>query len=183
MTPVQGNGANYNRWAIRNCGLLLLRSLIDSLFGTNESKLAMEAGWDGRTVRISYHKFEALPSLLINLLELGKKSSGTMIGMQTAEAVFPALDIIRRAGPPEGYRKKLYDIIAWYLGSHIWHVREIAARTLCSLLLIPSWLQSIELLVTTSGESSNKLHGALLTTKFLLKRLSQVMPDQLSGTF
>ncbi|KAI0971132.1 putative death-receptor fusion protein-domain-containing protein [Xylaria arbuscula] len=167
-------------WAIRNCGLLLLRSLIDNLFGTNENKLAMEAGWDGRTVRISYHKFKALPSLLVNLLELGKKSSGAAIGTQTAEAVFPALDIIRRAGPPEGYLEKLYDIISWYLGSHIWHVREIAARTLCSLLLTPNWLQSIAVLLTSPGQTSNKLHGALFTLRFLLERLVQVMPDQLS---
>ncbi|KAI0186937.1 putative death-receptor fusion protein-domain-containing protein [Xylaria flabelliformis] len=168
-------------WAIRNCGLLLLRSLIDSLFGTNESKLAMEAGWDGRTIRISYHKFEALPLLLVNLLEVGKKSSGITIGTQTAEAVFPALDIIRRAGPPEGYFHTLYDIISWYLGSHIWHVREIAARTLCSLLLTSAWPQSIGLLIAGAGESSNKLHGALLTIRFLLERLLQVMPDELSG--
>ncbi|KAI1429341.1 putative death-receptor fusion protein-domain-containing protein [Xylaria sp. FL1777] len=167
-------------WAIRNCGLLLLRSLIDNLFGTNENKLAMEAGWDGRAVRISYHKFEALPSLLINLLELGKKSSSAMIGAQSAEAVFPALDIIRRAGPPEGYLEKLYDIISWYLGSHIWHVREIAARTLCSLLLTPSWLESIALLINSPGQTSNQLHGALFTLRFLLERLVQVMPDQLS---
>ncbi|TRX91324.1 hypothetical protein FHL15_007746 [Xylaria flabelliformis] len=78
------------------------------LFGTNESKSAMEAGWDGRTIRISYHKFEALPSLLVNLLEVGKRSSGITIGTQTAEAVFPALDIIRRAGPPEGYIHRLF---------------------------------------------------------------------------
>ncbi|KAK5627756.1 hypothetical protein RRF57_003471 [Xylaria bambusicola] len=177
---VESSIGSDNRWAIRNCGLLLLRSLIDNLFGTNETKLAMEAGWDGRTVRISYHKFEALPSLLVNLLELGKKSAGATIGTQTAEAVFPALDIIRRAGPPEGYIQKLCDIISWYLGSHIWHVREIAARTICSLLLTPSWLQSVAVLIGSSGQSSNKLHGALLTLRFLLERLVQVMPDQLS---
>ncbi|KAI1128044.1 putative death-receptor fusion protein-domain-containing protein [Nemania abortiva] len=167
-------------WAIRNCGLLLLRSLIDNLFGTNESKSAMESGWDGRTVRIAYHRFEALPSLLVNLLELGKKSSGITIGTQTAEAVFPALDIIRRAGPPEGHIEKLYDIVSWYLGSRIWHVREIAARTLCSLLLTPTWLRSIKLLVSSPDQNSNKLHGALLTIRFLLERLLQVMPEQLS---
>ncbi|KAI0389979.1 hypothetical protein F5Y17DRAFT_446624 [Xylariaceae sp. FL0594] len=167
-------------WAIRNCGLLLLRSLIDNLFGTTENKVAMEAGWDGRSVRIAYHKFEALPSLLVNLLELGKNSSGITIGSQTAEAVFPALDIIRRAGPPEGYRTKLHEIISWYLGSHIWHVREIAARTLCSLLLIPTWLSSVKSLVLSASGNSNKLHGALLTVRFLLERLCQVMPSQLS---
>ncbi|KAI0603419.1 putative death-receptor fusion protein-domain-containing protein [Biscogniauxia sp. FL1348] len=168
-------------WAIRNCGLLLLRSLIDCLFGTNESKTSMEAGWDGRSIRIPYHKYKALPELLVNLLELGKETSGILLGSQTAESVFPALDIIRRAGPPEAFRERLYDVIAWYLGSHIWHVREIAARTLCSFLLKPEWLGPIETLVRESGTSANKLHGVLLTIKFLLERLFEVMPDQLSG--
>ncbi|KAI1460734.1 putative death-receptor fusion protein-domain-containing protein [Annulohypoxylon moriforme] len=168
-------------WAIRNCGLLLLRSLIDCLFGTSESKSSIEAGWDGRTIKISYHKFKALPALLVNLLEMGQQSTGVLIGSQTAESVFPALDIIRRAGPPEEVRDKLYDIIAWYLGSRIWHVREIAARTLCSFLLKPGWTESIETLFKNSGTSANKLHGALLTLEFLLERLVDVMPDQLSS--
>ncbi|KAI1777873.1 putative death-receptor fusion protein-domain-containing protein [Hypoxylon cercidicola] len=167
-------------WAIRNCGLLLLRSLIDCLFGTSESKTSIEAGWDGRTVKIPYHKFQALPALLVNLLEMGQQSKGVLIGSQTAESVFPALDIIRRAGPPEEFRDRLYDIIAWYLGSHIWHVREIAARTLCSFLLKPGWLGSVEDLLASSGLSANKSHGTLLTLKFLLERLADVMPDQLS---
>ncbi|KAI1766390.1 putative death-receptor fusion protein-domain-containing protein [Hypoxylon sp. FL1150] len=167
-------------WAIRNCGLLLLRSLIDCLFGTSESKTSIEAGWDGRTVKIPYHKFKALPALLVNLLEMGQQSKGVLIGSQTAESVFPALDIIRRAGPPEEFRNKLYDIIAWYLGSRIWHVREIAARTLCSFLLKPGWLGSVEELLANSGTSANKSHGTLLTLKFLLERLADVMPDQLS---
>ncbi|KAI1483913.1 putative death-receptor fusion protein-domain-containing protein [Daldinia eschscholtzii] len=166
-------------WAIRNCGLLLLRSLIDCLFGTSESKTSIEAGWDGRTIKIPYSKFKALPALLVNLLETGQQSSGVLIGTQTAESVFPALDIIRRAGPPEEFRDRLYGIIAWYLGSHIWHVREIAARTLCSFLLRPNWLDSITDLLA-SAKTSNKLHGVLLTMKFLNERLSEVMPEQLS---
>ncbi|OTA66695.1 hypothetical protein K449DRAFT_325817 [Hypoxylon sp. EC38] len=170
-------------WAIRNCGLLLLRSLIDCLFGTSESKTSIEAGWDGRTVKIPYHKFKSLPALLVNLLEMGQQSRGVLIGTQTAESVFPALDIIRRAGPPEEFRDKLYGIILWYLGSRIWHIREIAARTLCSFLLKPGWLESVADLINTSEASANKLHGALLTFKFLLERLVEVMPDQISAIY
>ncbi|RYP79117.1 hypothetical protein DL771_000095 [Monosporascus sp. 5C6A] len=166
-------------WAIRNCGLLLLRSLIDCLLGTNESKTAMEAGWDGRTTKVSYHKFPALPAVLVNLLEMGQQSSGVLIGSQTAESVFPALDIIRRAGPPEAFRDKLFDIITWYLGSHIWHVREIAARTLCSFLLRQDWIQPVEALMADAKGSANKLHGSLLALKFLLERLLEVMPSLL----
>ncbi|CAJ2509884.1 Uu.00g057840.m01.CDS01 [Anthostomella pinea] len=167
-------------WAIRNCGLLLLRSLIDNLFGTSESKTSMEAGWDGRSTRLPYHKYKALPALLASLLESGMESSGVLMGAQTAESVFPALDIIRRAGPPEAFRDKLYDTIAWYLGSPIWHVREIAARSLCSFLLKPGWFTSIDSLIVDSKHVANKLHGALLTLKFLLEKLLEVMPDQLS---
>ena len=173
-------------WAIRNCGLLLLRSLIDSLFGTNESKASMEAGWDGRTTRISYAKYPALPAVLANLLETGRQSpeaeEGVLIGARTtAESVFPALDIVRRAGPPEAARDRLYGAIAWYLGSRIWHVRELATRTLCSFLLRPGWAARVSDLIADSRGDANRLHGALLTLKFLLERLREVMPDLLFG--
>lgn len=170
-------------WAIRNCGLLMLRSLIDCLLGTNESKASIEAGWDGKTVRIPYHKFANLPAVLLNLLEMGKQADGVLIGSQSAESVFPALDIIRRAGPPEASRDELYHSISWYLGSRIWHVREIAARTLCSFLLRPGWNEDIEQLISESASLMNKLHGALMTLKFLLERLGEVMPENISGVF
>jgi hypothetical protein len=172
-----------NSWAIRNCGLLLLRSLIDNLFGTSESKTSVEAGWDGRTTRVPYHKFPALPGVLMNLLEMGKQSQGILIGSQTAESVFPALDIIRRAGPPEAHRDQLYDSISWYLGSRIWHVREIAARTLCSFLLRSDWIVTAKRLLAGSEGSANRSHGVLLTLKFLLEKLLEVMPQELMSSY
>ena len=147
----------------------------------------MEAGWDGRTTRISYAKYPALPAVLVNLLETGRRSAadddeGVLLGAQTtAESVFPALDIVRRAGPPEAARERLYAAIAWYLGSRIWHVRELAARTLCSFLLRRGWAAQVADLVADSRGSANRLHGALLTLKFLLERLREVMPDLLFG--
>ncbi|KAK7908349.1 hypothetical protein PG985_015652 [Apiospora marii] len=167
-------------WAIRNCGLILLRSLIDCLFGTNESKTSMEAGWDGRTTRIAWHKYKDLPAVIVNLLELGQPSITSQQGVVvTAESVFPALDIIRRAGPPEEFKNTLFDLVASYLNSRFWHVREITARTLCSFLLKPNWIQPVRDLLSESNSSANRLHGTLLTFKFLLERLRDVMPEQL----
>ncbi|KAK8081772.1 hypothetical protein PG996_000553, partial [Apiospora saccharicola] len=167
-------------WAIRNCGLILLRSLIDCLFGTNESKTSMEAGWDGRTTRIAWHKYKDLPAVIVNLLELGQPSITSQQGVVvTAESVFPALDIIRRAGPPEEFKVTLFDLVASYLNSRFWHVREIAARTLCSFLLKPNWIQPVRDLLSESHSSANRVHGTLLTFKFLLERLRDVMPEQL----
>ncbi|KAG6364892.1 hypothetical protein INS49_006496 [Diaporthe citri] len=161
-------------WAIRNCALLLLRSLMDSLFGTGDSKAAMEAGWDGKTLRISYTKYPSLPPILLNLLQSGQLAMepGTLTSSSAAESVFPALDIIRRAGPPESHRNELYSLITRYLGSQQWHVREIAARTLCSFLLSERWLSSVKSLLEESRGSANRLHGTFLTVRFFLERTS-----------
>ncbi|KAJ9154737.1 tRNA (Cytidine(32)-2'-O)-methyltransferase non-catalytic subunit TRM732 [Pleurostoma richardsiae] len=164
-------------WAIRNCALLLLRSLIDCLFGTGESKSSMEAGWDGKTLRLSYTKHPMLPGLLVDLLRSGEQAMQTSTQNSAAESVFPALEIIRRGGPPDEYRDALYDLIAEYLGSHLWHVREIAARTLCSFLLHGDFILPIQKLLDGSKASANRLHGVLLVVKFLLERKSEVADD------
>jgi len=158
-------------WAIRNCGLILLRSLIDCLLGTGESKHVTESGWDGHTIRISYAKYPTLPGVLLNLL----KSAGSSItpGLQSsaaAEAVFPVLDIVRRAGPPDECRGELFGYIKEYLGSKLWHVRDVAARTVCSFLLQGAWVDIVEELLRSSRNSANRLHGALLTTRFIVER-------------
>lgn len=168
-------------WAIRNCALLLLRSLIDNLFGTNETKAAMETGWDGKTLRISYTKYPSLPPILLSLLKDGEQAMepGTLTTPSSAaESVFPALEIIRRAGPPESHRDELYGHIAKYLGSRQWHVREIAARTLCSFLLNDEWLSSIEELLARSRGSANRMHGTLLTVKFFVERTCLELKEQ-----
>ncbi|KAK4189594.1 thyroid adenoma-associated protein [Podospora australis] len=165
-------------WAIRNCGLLLLRSLIDCLLGTGESKAIIESGWDGHSVRISYNKYPALPDILLGLLETagGEIASG-LSNSAAAEAVFPALDIIRRAGPPEEHRDELRKRIEGYLGSRIWHVREIAARTLCSFLLQEDWAAEISQLLESAGSSMNQVHGTLLTARFVIERKTDLGVD------
>ncbi|KAL6356365.1 hypothetical protein LRP88_09961 [Fusarium phalaenopsidis] len=179
------NGLKSELWAIRNCGLILLRSLIDCLFGSHQSKATMEAGWDGKANRISYHRYPSLPKVLLNLLKSGHQMmAATATSSAAAESVFPALDIIRRAGPPELLREELQVHIAKYLASPVWHVREIAARTLCSCLLHDLWLDTIISLAAESVRSpisnvQNHVHGVLLSLKYIIDRLSEVMPEQL----
>lgn len=165
------------RWAIRNCGLLLLRSLIDCLLGTGESKSTMESGWDGHSVRISYNKYPTLPGVILSLLQSADKALDE-VSSSAAEAVFPALDIIRRAGPPDEHRAELRRYIEGYLSSRIWHVREIAARTLCSFLLRDDWVAEISRLLA-EGEKlgANRLHGILLTLGFVIERKLDLRGD------
>ncbi|KAK3682638.1 putative death-receptor fusion protein-domain-containing protein [Podospora appendiculata] len=164
-------------WAIRNCGLLLLRSLIDCLLGTGESKATIESGWDGVSIRISYSKYPTLPGVILGLLQSAGEVLGEASHTAAAEAVFPALDIIRRAGPPEENRAELWKHIEGYLGSRIWHVREIAAKTLCSFLLQEDWIAGIERLLENSENDANRLHGVLLTTRFVLERKANLGGD------
>ncbi|KPM36837.1 hypothetical protein AK830_g9727 [Neonectria ditissima] len=181
------NGLKSELWAIRNCGLILLRSLIDCLFGSHESKSTMEAGWDGKANRIAYHRYSSLPHVLLNLLKSGHQiMASTATGSAAAESVFPALDIIRRAGPPELLRDELQIHVAKYLASPVWHVREIAARTLCSCLLHDKWLDVIaglaaESMQNATSNAQNHVHGVLLALKYVVERLHEVMRDHLQG--
>jgi hypothetical protein len=165
------------RWAIRNCGLLLLRSLVDCLFGTGESKTDLDLGWDGRTLRVSYVKYPMLPGVLLSLLKSGEQVTDLESQRKAAESVFPALDILRRAGPPDKLRDQLYGCVVNYLGSHLWHVREIAARTVCSFILQKDWVACLKALLEDAGNSSNELHGSLLAMKSVLSRASELSRD------
>lgn len=147
----------------------------------------MEAGWDGKASRLHYARYPSLALVLLGLLKTGRAMIHELTTIAAAEAVFPALDIVRRAGPPAALRVELQMYIADYLASPAWHVREIAARTLCSCLLHSKWLGSLRSLLVrkeTSGSSEkNRFHGALLTGKFLVERLAEVMPEELTGTY
>lgn len=147
------------------------------MLGTGESKAIIESGWDGVSVRISYNKYPTLPGVILGLLESANKALGEDAKTAAAEAVFPALDIIRRAGPPEAYRTELQGHIEAYLDSHLWHVREIAARTLCSFLLQDDWVAEIQRLLEGSEDRSNRIHGVLLLTRFVLERKTSLGAD------
>lgn len=184
------SGLRSEVWAIRNCGLLLLRSLIDCLFGSHESKAMIEAGWDGKANRVAYHRYPNLPAVLRTLLMSGHQmlAQKTATVSAAAEAVFPALDIIRRAGPPELLRDEIQEHVAAYLSSPVWHVRELAARTLCSCLLHEGWFPVVKELIHEAvnawgSNRLNRVHGVLLTLKCLVERLGEVAAKHLTGKF
>jgi hypothetical protein len=155
--------------------LILLRSLIDCLFGTSESKLVTEAGWDGRSTRLAYERYPGLPELLLKLLNPETQiSDNTSPVIGAVESVFPALDIIRRAGPPRKLRTEIFTSITLHLSSRVWHVRDIAARTICTLLLHDGWLPEVLNLLDTSYTSTNRAHGVLMAVKHLLERRSEL---------
>ncbi|KAI9768015.1 MAG: hypothetical protein M1840_005327 [Geoglossum simile] len=180
-----------NAWAIRNCGIMLFRALADRLFGTNEPRNKRGAKEDSRVTKLSYDKYPNLSGLLKNLLRRpATHSSPTESdgqGMSTSpelgppEAVFPAMDIIRRAGPPKPNDLDLRESILFYMGSKIWHVRDMAARTFCSLVERERFMEEVSHLINLPWTSNNALHGQLLCVRYLLQVYLPRNPTQLRG--
>jgi hypothetical protein len=154
-------------WAIRNVGLLLLRSLIDVLFGTSDSKSSIEAGWDGHSIRISYDKFPDLQRLLLKLLNSTPSIHADSIAV---ESVIPALDILRRAGPPPDIEIEISNLVFQHLGSRSWIVRELAANTMAALTIRENWLVYVKKMLGKPSPDINHRHGVLLTVKATIDR-------------
>ncbi|RDA89725.1 hypothetical protein CP533_6846, partial [Ophiocordyceps camponoti-saundersi (nom. inval.)] len=168
------DGLRSHVWAIRNSGLMLLRSLVDCLFGSHESKATIETGWDGKANRLAYHRYPGIEAGLRDVL---------VSGHETLEGGISVLEIIRRGGPPESLRDEIEAEVQEYLACAFWQVRELAARTLCSCLLSNrrQWLPLMQDLLEKALEKGgpNLVHGALLTFKAIIQRLSEVAADQL----
>ncbi|KAH8653169.1 putative death-receptor fusion protein-domain-containing protein [Tricladium varicosporioides] len=158
-------------WPIRNAGLLLLQSLINYVLGMTESKAMTEEGWDGGAVKISYDKYPNLVNLLLELLDASTSTDGpSKAVMEAVEQIFPALDIIRRAGPPLNVRDSIFSKVSEHLSSKVWHVRELAARTICVLTSEEDCENVVNILLQIAHGSANQQHGALIAIKLIYER-------------
>jgi len=160
------------RWAIRNSGLILFRSTVDRIFGTSESKAALESGWDGKSVKINYDAYPTMATLLENLLK-EEPTTSEKLGQPASAVVnlvLPALDLISRAGPPPSKREVIFNSVMSHLGSPQWHVREQAAKAICIMVLSMEWKDSIMALLETPTKSANLRHGLLMAAKAILER-------------
>jgi len=165
-----------NRWAIRNCGLLLFQALINYLIGT-QSKGKTEAGWDGGATAISYDTYPGLGELLLQLLEVASgNNSEEVISNALVETIFPVLDILRRAGPPDDLRELIVTCLFHTIDHRVWQIRELSAKTLCALIPRENWADTVEKLIKSCGHSANdpagenRRHGNFLGAKLLMER-------------
>ncbi|KAK2626029.1 hypothetical protein QTJ16_004291 [Diplocarpon rosae] len=149
------------KYPIQNCGLILFRSLADSIFGTSPSKLDIEDGWDGKSIKISYDRYPSLPETIVSLLRIG-----------TGDTVLPALDFLRRAGPPSTMKDEIEDLVSGFLGHKAWQIRETAAHTLCSLTMSKSLVETVRRL---SVETTQGRRLPMAGTQSLFE-LSQILP-------
>lgn len=163
-------------WAIRNCGLMLFRSLMDRLLGSTESQNQSETG--GASVsKISWNEYPALQSIVFQLMEPVEQSSSKTSAI---ESVFPAFKIIQRVPPPDDRRLEVMKRVLEFKDSTHWHVRVMAARTYASLLTeSDNVCELIQNLFERDGDASsndfpmmgqNRLHGSCLTAFHCLQK-------------
>lgn len=169
---------------------MLFKALIHRLLGSDEAQ-----DWKERdrtkTSRFSYQNYPDLAGILSDLLDPNgplKKSMSTNIDstspldLHGAEGVFPALQILRQAPPPEEIRDIMLKSVLYLVASPHWHLRDMAARTIASLYHPKDDLNTISTLLASIEEPKNKEHGLLLALKYIVKRYLRKHQDSGTGT-
>jgi hypothetical protein len=157
---------------------MLFKALIERLLGSDEAQDWKEQE-RAKTSRFSFDNYPSLVGILQSLLDpdgplkksLDAPGSNSPMDLHGAEGVFPALQILRQASPPEEHRRAFVASVQQLLGSPHWHLRDMAARTATTLLRSNELSDTIEALLTRSDEPVNSRHGSLLYAKFVLRKM------------
>ncbi|KAK7510564.1 putative death-receptor fusion protein-domain-containing protein [Phyllosticta citriasiana] len=158
-----------NIWAIRNCGLMLFRALIDRLLGSGTTQNWKETD-HLRISRLSYRKYPNLLEIITSLLNpRSRTGSRNELTSKALEGVFPALQILQRAKPPPEKKEEIQALVFKLTASSHWHVRDMAARTIASLLDPEERVEWYLWLLELPTHGKNALHGRLLTALYLAK--------------
>lgn len=116
-------------------------------------------GWDGKSTQIDYQRYPALVDLILDLLKMGSD-----------DALFPAMDVLRRAGPPRAHRDEIEALVTRQLSNFQWHVRRIAADCLCSFKMDQSWFGVVVGFLEAKWDSANHRNGQLMVVKAVLQQ-------------
>ncbi|KAK5745012.1 hypothetical protein LTR17_001763 [Elasticomyces elasticus] len=150
-------------WAVRNCGLMLFRAVIDRLLGTSDAHID-DHGQVQKQLSVDQH-----PQLLSVVLGLLRTPfDAPEMTMARSEGVFPALQLLQRLEVPEAQAAAARRAVYGLMGSSQWHVREKAARTYASLIASREACQEFERLLDITTMSQNALHGALLSARHIM---------------
>ena len=158
------------RWAVRNCGLMLLKALLNRLSGGSDISQEIRSGTTRRPLPMIYEKYQNLPNLLLVMLRVVAVGSSA----SRAQQVFPALEMIGRWGLPAHEKTTIGQLVWNHMESSNWSVREKAARAMCTVLGDKVLCSKICDLFDPRWPSQNALHGRLLCARFLLARRKRV---------
>lgn len=167
---------------------MLFKALIERLLGSDEAQDWKEREMT-KTSRFSYHNYPALVGIIKDLLNpegplkesLGTPETNSPMDLHGSEGVFPALQILRQAMPPEEDRMPILQSVTRLLSSPHWHLRDMAARTVTALYRTRELLQGVKWLLDNFEESHNAKHGKLICIKYCIIRGLQSRESSMFG--
>ena len=161
---IKFDSADTPRWAIRNCGLMLLNSLMRRINGGTDTASTRVSSAYRRSSPRTYQKLPLLPRLLVKLLD--NPSSSDHI-----HKIFHALELVERFGLPATYRSEVLELVLRHRASSMWAIRDKAAKAL-SFSMSP---QQVVADAQRLGEapSQNDLHGRLRCLQLSLLRYEE----------
>jgi hypothetical protein len=167
---------------------MLFKALIERLLGSSEAQDWKEQD-RAKTSRFSYDNYPSLLGILSELLDPAgplkqtlenNSESSNPFDLHGAEGVFPALQILRQARPPTNELGPIRASVEKLLASPHWHMRDMAARTVVSLLPSHEMYDAAFEMLRKDYGSTNTRHGILLAVKYMMRKLvhDQVNPGK-----
>ncbi|RPB02063.1 hypothetical protein L873DRAFT_1841950 [Choiromyces venosus 120613-1] len=156
-------------WAIRNCGIMLFTALVNRLFGKRMTG----------TVEIKdfLERYPGVASVLLR--SLNEES-----GIEGVEQLYPALSLIAKLEPSEGFDVRTIEpAVKKCLSSRVWKIREMAARSYSTLVGTRQAIEVIDKLLRDAVQSrkQNFVHGRLCAVKALLDRTGADSREDILG--
>lgn len=172
-------------WAIKNCGLMLLRASINRLdpdtgLGTAEGGYSVssnlpnfETPFDIAMMLLNKSSTTDAEYITSSEFELNSEPKDELHESSGTETEFAALDLLGRLYMVKHEHVLVMEAVTQKLSHHIWHVRAQAARLLKQTAAHGEEVALIEALVDgiTDETSSNGCHGRLLAVKFILQEM------------
>ena len=171
------------RWALRNCGVMLLKALLYRLSGGTSSNRYRSIESHKRLAKKTYSNYPQLANLVEDLLHRSSSwRSDETLEDQTSRQVhnaFPAMEIIDRIGVADERCDVVSSLLRQQLNSPIWILRDKAARTLGYLVSEDELILQIKQDVAVLRVSQNQLHGRFLCLKYRLEDSFRIDPCEL----
>ena len=176
-------------WAIRNCGLVLLRACLSKVQAGSNTLLAIDhqTSHIGSSV-ISADRSSGALEIAIKLLDADRafaKTSETLLSTPagygepgrlsgvTSERVFAALNLLERVQRTPNIQAEIRRLVFPCLGSTVWMIREQAARIYASTetMKATDLVGTFDFLIMQEARSlqPNELHGRLLCISYLFQ--------------
>ena len=156
------NSLSSSVWAIRNCGLMLLRACVTRVAQRDLESPANESGViNGEDARMS-------PSKVAESL-LQPKTNQHFTPTFRSETILAGLDLAKHVGLAYSNNGILTQLIYLQLGSVVWAIRDHAARVLAARIVLQRGFSDMRPLSSLpSNCTENFLHGTMLLHGYVL---------------